>query len=781
MNRGVLSHHLAPTPAAPPERPWRRRLGVGALFATLTLLATWPQILHMAEGVRDGGDPLFNSWVLAWNAHTFKQGEFFDLFDANIFYPHRRTLAYSEHLFPQSLLAAPVLWASSNPILAHNIIFLLSFFTSGLGMYALAFRLTRATAPSILAGVVFAFCPTMFDHLSHVQVLAAGGIPLSFLFLDRFLNQRRWPDLALFAAVFTTQILANGYYALFLSLAVGMFLLIELPRRGLLGDRRVWRGLVLAGILVSAATIPFFRQYVLMQREMGFKREIATQITLRSFATAPRINRLYGSLSAPWRSLEGQLFPGLTAVLLGVMGAVALARQRGRLAAAEKTLGLGAAVALGTALIAFLLARPTPQTVPTSLLPERLAMLAALLAACAVLAAFFRSSQRENTPAVGVYVVLGLVAFTLTFGTHGPYRLLHAWVPGFDGIRAVSRVHVLTMLALALLVAFGAKALREKVRGLAGGALLTLVGAGLAVEYASVPVPLTHVSLDGEEKRVYRWIARHTGSDEVLLELPFPRDEHEWWQWECRRLLAATLHFRPMVNGFSGLSPPLYQELQRRWRDHPLIDNLVDARTLGVRYLIVHRYLGHQPWMLGRELAAALLAAPGAKLVQIFPAAWVFQLDADPKPTGVGRALSLRETPGASLKASINAEAAPLATDGRLHTRWTTGRPQQPGDEVLIDLARPRLVTGVRLHLGRSPRDFPRGWELSTSGDGVTWQTITSGHIDSLPLSALVVPSEPRLELSSSPTTARFLRLTGTTADPVFYWSIHELEVLVVD
>ena len=137
----------------------RRWLAVGGVFAALTLLATWPQVLHVGDGVRDAGDPLFNSWVLAWNAHKLSRGEIADYFDANVFYPHRRTLAYSEHLFPQSLLAAPVIWVSGNPVLAHNVILLLSFFTSALGMFALARRLTGATLPAVLAGGIFAFCP----------------------------------------------------------------------------------------------------------------------------------------------------------------------------------------------------------------------------------------------------------------------------------------------------------------------------------------------------------------------------------------------------------------------------------------------------------------------------------------------------------------------------------------------------------------------------------------------------------------------------------------------
>ncbi len=758
---------------------WRRWLAVGGLFAALTLLATWPQVLHLGTGVRDPGDPLFNSWVLAWNAHKLGSGEIAGYFDANIFHPHRRTLAYSEHLFPQSLLAAPVIWAGGNPVLAHNVILLLSLFTSALAMFALARRLTGATLPAILAGVIFAFCPFMFDHLSHVQVVGAAGFPLSFLFLDRFLEHRRRRDVLLFAAVFTAQILANGYYALFLSLAVAVFLLIELPRRRLLREVRVWRSLALAGILSAAVAAPFFRQYVLMQRELGFSRCVMDGTTLGSYLAAPRINRLYGTVSAPLRTPEGQLFPGATAMLLAVIGAVAFVRRSGRVRAAEVGLAAAAGLAvLSAGGVVWLGPISLPPLLSVSS-PVQPAILAALALAGAALVRACRQPRESFSPA-GVYAALGLLAFTLTFGNRGPYRLLYKWVPGFDSVRAVNRVHMLTMLAVAVLAAFGAAALMGGRRRAPQFGLFAVAAGLVAVEYASTPLPLVRVALDGETSRAYRWIDRVAGERDAILELPFPRDGHEWWRLECPRLLFSTLHWRPLVNGFSGLAPPVYHELQRRWREHALTDNVADARTLGARYVLVHRQRDGQPWPAGVALASALRKVPGVRLVQAFPATWVFELEGSAWPPEVVGGQVLSRVPGLRLSATVNSEEALLAADGRPDTRWSTGRAQERGDAFTIALSEERLVGEVRLRLGDSQNDYPRGWTLTVSSDGVTWSEAASGRLDSLPITAFLTPTDPRLEFLFPPAPARFIRVTCTTADPVYYWSIHELEVFAV-
>ena len=51
----------------------------------------------MCDGVHDDGDPLMVTWVLAWVAHQLPRAPA-HLFDANIFYPERNTLAFSETL-----------------------------------------------------------------------------------------------------------------------------------------------------------------------------------------------------------------------------------------------------------------------------------------------------------------------------------------------------------------------------------------------------------------------------------------------------------------------------------------------------------------------------------------------------------------------------------------------------------------------------------------------------------------------------------------------------------
>src|SRR5438105_9884672 len=116
---------------------------------------TYPQILHMPDAVHDDGDPLLNAWTMSWVAHQVTRAPA-RLFDANIFYPERRTLAYSETLVAPALVAAPLQWAGVGPLLVSNIVLLSGFVVSGAAMALLVRTLTGCTGPAMVAAIVFA-------------------------------------------------------------------------------------------------------------------------------------------------------------------------------------------------------------------------------------------------------------------------------------------------------------------------------------------------------------------------------------------------------------------------------------------------------------------------------------------------------------------------------------------------------------------------------------------------------------------------------------------------
>ena len=149
------------------------------------------------------------------------------LFHANIFYPHRNTLAFSELNLFAGLLAVPPYWISGSPYVAYNTVALLTFMMSVVGAYALVRYLTGRRPAAAVAGVLFAFCPFVFARTAHMQLLMTAGLPFGMLAVHRLVDRPgvgRGITLGLVLAITS---LASGYYALFTGLIVGVAILFS--------------------------------------------------------------------------------------------------------------------------------------------------------------------------------------------------------------------------------------------------------------------------------------------------------------------------------------------------------------------------------------------------------------------------------------------------------------------------------------------------------------------------------------------------------------------------
>ncbi|MFQ6108607.1 MAG: discoidin domain-containing protein [Candidatus Aminicenantales bacterium] len=699
-------------------RRQRASLAVFFLFTFLTLLMTYPAVIHMGSGVKDLGDPLLNSWIISWNAKKILGLDIKDYFDANIFFPHKRTLAYSEHLFTQSLLALPVLIVSRNAILSYNFVLFLSFITTGFGMYLLARHLTSSHWAGLVAGIIFAFSPFLFGHLGHMQIITAGGIPLSFLFLHKFFKHERWRDLLLFTLFFVLQVLANSYYALYLSLFSALYIILYMVTEKKFRDWLFWVKTTVFVLIVVAVAGPFFRQYYLVRKEMGFFRRITAYASLKSFLAAPPLNRLYGDITAPFLKHEAPLFPGILASVLALSGVV-----------------------------------------------------------CALL------RKRRGKPLVErhilVYSVIGGLAFLFTFGPHGPYILLYKYVPGFDGLRVASRWHIFVMFSMAVLAAFGAKAVwrflfPKKTLALLAAIAIPLV---ILIEYLSIPIPVKKVRVKEDVPEVYRWLAEREG-DFPFIELPLPEPGERIAKIECPRVYYSTYHWKKMVNGYSGFFPPVYYELMRRWKDFPLEKNIHDLKRLGVRYVVIHPDLYKEKEAV-HVLAGIPSLAKDMHLIAQIEEALVYELTYSPKEE---YELVLLERPPALSKKSwtarsnVKPDKAPLAFDGDLSTRWETG-PQKRGYFFELDLGQVRTIRGFSLKLESKPLDYPRGYRVEVSTDRASWRLVSQEEVTALPITSFLRANDLSLDVIFFPVQARYIKITNTGEDEVYYWSIYEMDV----
>ncbi len=128
---------------------------------------------------------------------------------------------------------------------------------------------------------------------------------------------------------------------------------------------------------------------------------------------------------------------------------------------------------------------------------------------------------------------------------------------------------------------------------------------------------------------------------------------------------------------------------------------------------------------------------------------------------------------------NANPQEARKAIDRDPKTRWSSRKPQEPGIYYQIDLKTVQLVKGLTLSLGEYRHDYPRSLRVLSSLDGSSWQEIKATARSELYWTGdtLLKMTGEKTHFFFPPTHLRYLRLLEVGQDPVYWWSIHELEL----
>ncbi len=564
----------APLASTASDATWRERLiwGVGVTFAYVvaTIVMTWPYAARLGSSTPGGGDPLLQIWIARWVQHALVTNPL-RLYDANIFYPYHNTLAYSDSNVPAALLSAPVYLLTGNPILAVNLLVLGTFVLAAGGVYALMVALTGNRAAGFLAGLAYAFLPYRFAHIYHLNQLGHAWTPWVLLALvllvQRHAKSQRdlgvddtprprdaWRLAVAFGVLFAVQVVTSFYVAFQLVFAVGIALVVAVVAEPATRSWRFLGQLAVAGAVAGAIILPLALPYLRVRDELGLERTVREAERYRAELTS--YFKVTGE-NAFWERLperggsEDILFPGGVALVGAALGLLAWRRRPALTTAAVVTGLIALIISLG----------PTWH-------PER------------------------------------------GGGTPLPYRFLYDHFPFFKAMRVPARFGVLTDFAVVVLAASGfawvwellAARLRPQVAQLVGIGATAAVSLLILVELHAAPFPLTAVDRSAEASAPYRWLAEQPDKGAVM-EFPVI----ELGQGERPITLAmywSTLHWKPLVQGYSGFAPPSLEVIQNTFigdmkRPNGTVaeaisfvtgDDIGVLQDLGVRYILLHQY-----------------------------------------------------------------------------------------------------------------------------------------------------------------------------------------------
>jgi hypothetical protein len=296
----------------------RELTGVTALMAAVTLVMTWPQVRRL-DAVNDLGDPLFGVWRLAWVAHQIVRDPL-ELFHANLYYPSRFTLAYSDAMVLPGLLTAPFFWLGIPTVLIYNATVLATFVLAGLAMYLLVRSLTNQPGAALVAGLAFAFYPFRFQHSYQMELLWVCWTPLALWAVHRTLAGGRWRDGLTAGAAFAGQMASCVYFGLFLAaylVPVGGTLAAAAGRL-----KRNIAALAAGAVLAAVVLVPLLLPYANVRRELGER----SPAEIEAFSSRPQDYLVAQKSSVTWGRALGSgrhgpedAFPGVLIVVLALV------------------------------------------------------------------------------------------------------------------------------------------------------------------------------------------------------------------------------------------------------------------------------------------------------------------------------------------------------------------------------------------------------------------------------------------------------------------------------
>ena len=527
-------------------------------------------------------------------------------FETSGFYPYGQSLAWSDNFILPGIIGQGTAAIGISDTLSYNLIILGSTFLSGYCTFILAYRLTGRFWPALCAGVGFMTTPYIAGMQGHPQLIFTCFIPLGINALVSFLASSSVRNAFLYGVVLTAAFATAVYYAIFLVIAgVTLYLALMLVRPGGMPVSAHLRlGL---GVALGAAPLLFLvPPYLGIAKVFGERNLYETfyfAASALSYLSAPRDNLLYGATSILSHD-EAQLFPGLI-MLLALPAALWLIAAG---AATRCRLGWAVGGIWGLVCITSALA-VTLQGPAIVYLRYFVALLSwgtiVVLALLLLRLGRDTSAELPSPPSdrvfVGIFLFLAAMGFFVSLGplgnpeygqlALGVHRVWYEFFPGFDSIRAVGRVGILTIFALCVLLALTLSHL-ERIKQLPRWVAAALC-LGILIESYHTHTPIEPLPQSGA---VYERLSSVAKPGDVAIMLPFSARLNERGQPAsygefARRNIEYMLKLFPSglqaVNGYSGQRTKIMREFPRQLAEFPDQRSVsVACSVAGLRYLV---------------------------------------------------------------------------------------------------------------------------------------------------------------------------------------------------
>lgn len=607
-------------------------------FLLVTLVVTYPTIFELGGSFYGKpADPLGSIWQLWWLKYAIWQKHISPNFCPLLAAPFGIDLTslMGRDIFSNHFMRLPLLFL--NEVVVYNLFLLLTFLLSAVTMYFLVHYFTKNRLASMVAGIMYAFCPYHLTHAQqHFGLAQIQWMSLYVLFLFKLDDDRTYKYALLCALAFSLNLFADIHYGYFMLIFTATFVVWRMWQgigeqraesreknsvlRALSSKFRAFKVILVTVFATLIFTLPFTypilkTQFTTPQTKfIAFKGDIRPLRDLFGNSARPlsyllpsQENPVFGGYTKQFvktpfyggHPVEHTLYLGWVGIVLSIV-AIRGWRRRNRKQRAESR------------------EQRTESREQRAESGENNSMLRALSS---------RLQDQGSRSQKGVSFFLFATIVALLF-SHSPYTeignfrilfpsyFMYKVLPMF---RVCARFGILAMLCVSVLTGIGLTSILEKIKNVnKKRVFLSMILLLVFVEFApTLPAPMVNAV---NPPPVYEWLAKQEG-DFTIAEYPLKGDqEYQFWQ---------RIHQKRLVNG--TLSGTYADKVRRE------IVNILKPKTpgilkyLGAKYVILHsgKYLKSEDVPIIGEIPN-LRGQPGLKLIKVFDKIEVYEINAQP-------------------------------------------------------------------------------------------------------------------------------------------------------
>ena len=474
------------------------------------------------------GVPNFYTWIVLWNCHCLETLNFSQYWSGNAMFPYPFGLAFSENMLGITPFAFPIWIITRNPVLTANLLSILLLWLTAIMTFWFLKKMIGSRWPALVGALIFCLNPWIMKafSLGRFHMLGLMWLPVILYANREFWNTGLKRYLWMTGVFWFWTFAINMYLGIFLGIVLGCWNLIWFFfEKKQFNTGKIIQWLICV-LLVWLLMIPIFLKYQQAAGYTGMIRTLENQVQ-------------YTGPVWSWFTVSDENW-------------------------------------LWGNTLKFLPTGERDGIVENYMFPGFL-----------VLGFFAFSFLVRKMPAwLSSLKWTGLALFVLSMGPYVlgvpwkiplPFQLLWYIYPPLQATRNPHRLSLFVVLIIAVLAAYMLnRFLKRRSLRILVVALLCL---GIGLESMSVVKPKRALAKNYRE--FYRQLKAGDQSH-TLIELPV--NIHT----DLRAMVSSVHHWNRLVNGVSGLWPPLQSQLEREMRAFPSTHSIRLLQSLDVDRIVIH-------------------------------------------------------------------------------------------------------------------------------------------------------------------------------------------------